>query len=403
MRQFAFYCTKTLRKTFNPVRKKDNFLVFGSPKIENNEIQEVVDTLKSTWLGTGPKVNLFEKEFNQYKGGEYYPVAVSSCTAALHLSLVASGVTKGDEFITTPLTFCATLNAIIHAGGVPVLADIDPVTYNIDPAEIEKKVTEKTKAIVLVHLNGRCCEMEKIKMIAENHNLKIIEDCAHAIESEHKGKKAGTFGDFSCFSFYATKNLTTAEGGMILAKSEEDANRLKTLALHGMSNDAWKRYSDEGYKHYLVTECGFKYNMTDLQAAIGIHQLRRIEENWERRKKIWDFYQNSFSSFAVRTPAEVPNGDKHGYHIFNILVDDKVCGINRDQFLNEMTRHNIGVGVHYLSIPEHPFYQNHLDWNADDYPLAKAVGRQTVSLPLSAKLSDKDIEDVIKAVSQILA
>ena len=233
---------------------KDNFLVFGSPKIEN-EIQEILS--KAVGWEQDP-VNLFEKEFNQYKDGEYYPVAFF--LYALHLSLVASGVTRGDEFITTPLTFCSTLNAIIHAGGVPVLADIDPVTFNIDPAEIEKKVNEKTKAIVPVHLNGRCCEMEKIKMIAENHNLKIIEDCAQAIESEHQGKKAGTFGDFSCFSFYATKNLTTAEGGMILAKSEEDAKRLKTLALHGMSNDAWKRYSDEGYKHYLV-ECGFKYNM----------------------------------------------------------------------------------------------------------------------------------------------
>lgn len=392
-----------MKKQFKPVREKNNFLVFGSPKIEDEEICEVVDTLKSSWLGTGPKVDLFEKEFSKYKGSTYFPVAVTSCTAALHLSILASGIKKGDEVITTPLTFCATINAIIQAGGVPVLADIDPVSYNIDPIEIEKKITSKTKVIIPVHLNGLCCEMDKIQEIAIKNNLKVIEDCAHAIESEYKGSKAGTFGDFSCFSFYVTKNLTTSEGGLVLAKNEAEANRLKVLALHGLSNDAWKRYSDDGYKHYFVKECGFKYNMTDIQAAIGIHQLKRVEKNWKRRKEIWDFYQKSFSNLAVTTPPETSLPNKHAYHLFNLLVNDKECGIKRDQFLNEMTRHNIGVGVHYLSIPEHPFYKEKFGWKADDYPFAMNVGRQTVSLPLSASLSDDDIKDVVQAVKQILS
>lgn len=223
--------------------------------------------MKSGWLGTGPKVARFEDDFAAYTHAPH-AVAVSSCTAALHLSMLAIGLEPGDEVITTPLTFCATVNAIIHAGGTPVLADVDPVTMNIDPREMESRITPRTRAILAVHCAGRPCAMDALCEIVRRHDLKLIEDCAHAIETEHKDRKAGTFGDFGCFSFYVTKNVVTGEGGMILARREEDAVRIKTLALHGMTKDAWRRFRDPGYTHYYVVEAGFKYNMMDLQAAM---------------------------------------------------------------------------------------------------------------------------------------
>lgn len=382
--------------------KRETFLVFGAPAIEDAEIQEVVATMKTGWLGTGPKVALFEREFATYKGATY-SAALNSCTAALHLSILASDVKPGDEVITTPLTFCATVNAIIHAGGTPVMADVDPVTMNISPDEIESKITPKTKAILPVHFAGRPCDMDAIMDIAKRHNLKVIEDCAHAIETEYKGKKAGTFGDFGCFSFYVTKNIVTGEGGMVLARREEDIARVKVLGLHGMSKDAWKRFSDEGYKHYQVVECGYKYNMMDLQAAIGIHQLQRIEKYWQRRQEIWQRYNEAFASLPISLPADPEPDTRHAYHLYSVMVDEKRAGITRDSFLDGMTKENIGVGVHYLSVPEHPYYQKTFGWKAEDYPNAMRLGRQTVSLPISAKLTDRDVEDVIEGVKKVLS
>jgi len=386
---------------FNPVRSKDNFLVFGAPAIEDDEIQEVVKSMKSGWLGTGPKVAQFGQDFASYKGASY-AVAVNSGTAALHLSMIAAGIKPEDEVITTPLTFCSTVNAIIHAGATPVLADVDPYTMNIDPEQVEKHITSKTKAILPVHYAGRSCDMDSIVEIAEKHNLKIIEDCAHAIETEYKGQKAGTFGNFGCFSFYVTKNVITGEGGMVITKNEEDAARIKMLALHGMSKDAWKRFSDEGYKHYYVVECGFKYNMMDLQAAIGIHQLKRVESNWMRRKLNWDMYNEAFKDLPLTIPVPSEPATRHAYHLYTILIDEAKTGISRDGFLNAMTANNIGVGVHYLSIPEHPYYRENFGWKPEDFPNAMGIGRQTVSLPLSAKLTDEDVGDVIEAVTQLL-
>lgn len=382
-----------------PIR--DQFLVFGAPFIKEAEINEVLDSLRSGWLGTGPKVAKFEEDFCRYKEAQY-AVAVNSCTAALHLSIIAAGLGKGDEVITTPLTFCATVNAIIHAGAMPVPADVDPVTMNIDPEQVERKITPKTRAILPVHFAGRSCDMDALCGIAERHSLKIIEDCAHAIETEYKGRKAGTFGDFGCFSFYVTKNVVTGEGGMVIAKEEEYASRIKMLALHGMSRDAWKRFGDEGYKHYFVVECGYKYNMIDLQAAIGIHQLERVERNWQKRGDIWKRYNEAFADLPVWLPAPVEPDTKHAYHLYTILVDEEKTGISRDEFLNAMTAHNIGVGVHYLSIPEHPYYRENFGWKPEDYPNAMRIGRQTVSLPLSAKLTDEDAWDVIKAVKTVV-
>jgi len=374
-----------------------NFLVFGSPKIERSEIDEVVACMESGWLGTGPKVARFEEEFKAYKGARH-AVAVNSCTAALHLSLLAAGLKPGDEVITTPMTFCATVNAVLHAGATPVLADVDPNTMNLDPSLVEAAITPRTRAILPVHFAGRPCDMDPICVLAERHGLKIIEDCAHAIESEYKGRKVGTIGDFGCFSFYVTKNIVTGEGGMVLTREEGDSARIKVLALHGMSKDAWKRFGDEGYKHYSVVECGFKYNMMDLQAAIGIHQLERIDVYWERRREIWRRYNEAFAGLPIGIPADPEPETRHAYHLYTILVDERRAGIGRDAFLNRMTAANIGVGVHYLSIPEHPFYREALGWAPEDYPNAMRIGRQTASLPISAKLTDRDVEDVIEAV-----
>lgn len=378
-----------------------SFLVFGSPAVEEAEIDEVVASLRSGWLGTGPKVARFEGDFRHYKGAPH-AVAVNSCTAALHLSLIASGVGPGDEVITTPMTFCATVNAIIHAGATPVLADVDPLTMNIDPAEVERRLTPRTKAILPVHFAGRACNMDALGAIAERHRLKIIEDCAHAIETEYHGRKTGTFGDFGCFSFYVTKNIITGEGGMVLCKREEDAARVKVLGLHGMSKDAWKRFSDSGYKHYQVVECGFKYNMMDLQAAIGIHQLKRIEPYWRRRCEIWKRYSEAFADLPIGLPAAEEPETRHARHLYTILVDEARTGIGRDAFLDAMTALKIGVGVHYLSIPEHPYYQKAFGWRPEGYPHAMRIGRQTVSLPLSPKLTDQDVGDVIEAVRSIV-
>lgn len=376
---------------------RKNFLVFGAPKVEEPEINEVVAALKSGWLGTGAKVARFEEAFSAYKGARY-AAALNSCTSALHLSIIAAGIGRGDEVITTPMTFCSTINAIIHAGAIPVLADVDPSTMNIDPREVERKITPRTRAILPVHFAGRPCDMDAILDIANRHNLAVIEDCAHAIETEYKGRKTGTFGNFGCFSFYVTKNIVTGEGGMVLAKKEEDIARIKVLGLHGMSKDAWKRFSDEGYKHYHVVECGFKYNMMDIQAAIGIHQLQRIEQYWHRREEIWRKYNDAFADLPVTLPSAIEPGTRHAYHLYTILVDESRTGIERDAFLTSMTARNIGVGVHYLSIPEHPYYQKTFGWNPQNYPHGMRIGRQTVSLPISAKLTDDDVEDVIEAV-----
>lgn len=389
-----------LTKQDRELRK--DFLVFGQPLIEQEEIDEVIDSLHNAWLGTGPKVQTFEKNFSIYKNTPNV-AALYSCTAGLHLSCIALGLKKGDEVITSAMTFSATVNAIINSGAKPVLVDIDPYTYNIDPTKIEQKITSKTKAIIPVHFAGRPCKMKEIMKLAKKYNLYVIEDCAHAIESEYMGKKTGTFGDVGVFSFYATKNLATGEGGMVISGNEEVIKKIKILALHGLSRDAWKRFSDDGYKHYFVEEAGYKYNMMDLQAAIGIHQLKKIERFSKRRREIWNTYQNSLKNFPIVLPMDEEPNTRHAYHLYTIGVNKDNCGISRDNFLEGMTKLKIGVGVHYLSIPEHPFYQKNYGWNPNDYPVARDYGRETVSLPLSAKLSDQDVNDVIEAVNIILS
>lgn len=379
------------------------FLIFGAPAIGDEEITEVEACLRSGWLGTGPRVARFEKDFAAYQGiTPKHVAAVNSCTAALHVSMVAARLESGSEVITTPLTFCASVNAIIHAGLTPVLADIDPQSQNIDPQAIEAAITPRTRAIVPVHFAGRPCNMDAITAIARKHSLLVLEDCAHAIEAEYHGQKAGTFGDFGCFSFYVTKNVITGEGGMIVGCDTEHIARAKVLALHGMSKDAWHRFGDSGYKHYHVVEAGFKYNMMDIQAAIGIHQLARVEINWQRRRKIWQRYMEALADLPIELPAPVETGTRHAHHLFTIGIDEARCGIKRDDFLEAMNHCGIGTGVHYLSIPEHPYYQHRYSWKPEQWPNAMRVGRHTVSLPLSPKLSEEEVARVVDALHETI-
>jgi dTDP-4-amino-4,6-dideoxygalactose transaminase len=324
---------------------RDNFLVFGSPAIEEPEIAEVVSTIRSGWIGTGPRVARFEEMFREYVGARH-AVALNSCTAALHLSMVVAGVGPGDEVITTPMTFCATANSVIHTGARPVFVDVERDTFNIDPERIEAAITPRTRAIVPVHFAGRPCRMDRIESIAKRHGLLLIEDAAHAIEASYRNRKIGTIGDLTCFSFYVTKNVVTAEGGMVTTDSDELAAKIKMYGLHGMSKDAWKRFSDEGYKHYQVVFPGFKYNMTDLQAALGLHQLGRIAQNAKRREEIWRRYDEAFAGLPITRPAPVAPDTTHARHLYTILIRTEEIGTTRDQVLNELIRRNIGTGVH---------------------------------------------------------
>ena len=381
----------------------DNFIVFGAAAIGQEEIDEVVDSLRSGWLGTGPKVARFERDFARYKAvPEGHATALNSCTAGLHLSLLSLGLEPGDEVITTPLTFCATVNTILHAGLKPVLADIDPVSLTIDPTAIEAAITPRTRALLPVHCTGHPCAMDRIMTIAQRHDLKVVEDCAHAIETTFDGRPAGSFGDFGCFSFYVTKNVACGEGGMVIGQDAAAIQRIKRLALHGMDNDAWKRFGGAGYRSYAVVECGYKYNMMDLQAAIGIHQLAGVERHWQQRRDLWERYQEAFRYLPVTTPAPLAERHRHGYHLYTLLINPDASGISREDFIAGMTARKIGVGIHYLSLPEHPYYQEALGWRPEDYPNALRVGRQTVSLPCTPYLAPDEVDHVIDSVRALI-
>lgn len=383
----------------SPVRKK--FLVFGSPKIGQEEIKEVVHSLKTGWLGTGPKVAKFENMVRDFTGAKY-AMALNSCTAGLHLSLIACGIRHGDEVITTPMTFAATANVIEHVRATPIFADIEIPSMNINPKEIEKKITKKTKAIMPVHIAGRPAKMDEILKIAKKYKLRIIEDAAHAFGAEFHGKKIGNIGDLTAFSFYVTKNLVTGEGGMVTTNNKKYADLIKVYSLHGMSQDAWKRYSDEGFKHYFVEVPGYKYNMMDLQAAIGIHQLRSFEKNQLRRVKIWKQYNKAFSDLPIMLPHDPENGTTHAYHLYTILVDLEKLKANREVIQAAIHAENIGIGIHFVSLHQHPFYKRKYGYKKGHFPNAEYISDRTISLPLSAKLTDQDVEDVIKAVRKVV-
>lgn len=380
---------------------RKDFLIFGSPKIEQEEIDEVVDSLKSGWISTGPKVAKFEALFKDYIGSKH-ALALNSCTAGLHLSMIVAGLKPGDEVITTPMTFGATGNSIIHSGAKPVFVDISLPAMNIDPCKIEEKITPKTKAILPVHFAGRPCNMRIIKEVAQKHHLTIIEDAAHAIEATYHGQKIGTISDLTVFSFYVTKNLVTGEGGMITTDNDTYAEKIQTYALHGMSRGAWKRYSDEGFKHYGIVYPGFKYNMMDIQASLGIHQLKRIENYYKRRKEIWQRYDEAFFNLPLDTPPPPEENTRHAYHLYTILLRLEELNTDRDTIQQALFEENIGTGIHFISLHLHPYYQKTFGFKKDDFPNAAYVSERTISLPFSANLSDEDVDDVITTVTKVL-
>jgi len=376
---------------------RDRYLVFGAPSLGEEERREVLACLESGWIGTGPRVARFEDEFRRYVGAPH-AMAVNSCTAALHLALVALDLPKGSEVVTTAMTFCATANVILHAGYVPVFADCRRDTMNVDPDDVRRKIGPKTRALLPVHFAGRPCDMAALTAIAREHDLAVVEDCAHAIEATIDGRHCGTFGDFGCFSFYATKNLTTAEGGMVIARDPKHAERIKVLALHGMSKDAWHRYGDDGFVHYDVVEPGFKYNLTDLAAALGLHQLARLDAAWERRRVLWDYYLRELADLPLLLPPPPAPGTRHALHLFTCLVDDRRTAVTRDQVLQRLHALRIGAGVHYRAVHEHSYYRRTFGDRIGPLPNAEFVGRRTFSIPLSPAVTDDDAADVVRAL-----
>lgn len=382
--------------------KRKNFLVFGKPFIGEDEIKEVADTLRSGWWGTGPKTEKFENMFSQYVKSKY-ALGVNSATAGLHLALKALNLNPGDEVITTPLTFASTANVIIHSGAKVVFADIEKDTWNIDPKEIERKITKRTRVILPVHLHGRPVDMNKIMAIAKKYKLFVIEDAAHAIEAIYDGRKVGSIGDITVFSFYVTKNLATGEGGMVTTNNKGWRERMSMLRLHGLSQDAWKRYSVKHFKLYEVIEPGFKYNLTDIASSIGIHQLKRIEDNLKRRKAIWNLYNQAFKNNKLLTiPGKIKKNDRHAMHLYALLLNLENLKLGRNEFVDRLIKENIGSGVHFSPIHLHPYYRKTFGFKNGDFPNAEFVGERIISLPLGANLTNQDVNDVIWAVKRIL-
>lgn len=382
-----------------PVRK--NLLIFGQPRMFKEEIDEMLDTLRSGWWGTGPKAHEFEKQFAKYVKAKY-AIALNSATAGLHLALDVLGVDKDDEVITTPLTFVSTANVIVHRGAVPVFADVSLDTWNIDPGEIEKRITKKTKVIIPVHLHGRPCEMRKINGIARRYKLKVVEDAAHATEGWIKNKKIGSISHFTAFSFYATKNLATGEGGMLTTNNKRLADQARIKSLHGISKDAWKRYSATGFAPYEAIYPGYKYNMPDLVASLAIHQLKRLEGNLKIRRKYWKLFNKGLKDVdGIRLPPDEQVNTIHGRHLYAILVDKDRLKISRNRFIDALKAEGIGAGVHFTPLHLHKFYRGSYGFKRGDFPNAEYIGDRTISLPFYPHMTEKDVGDVIEAVGKI--
>lgn len=376
-------------------------ITFGAPRIEEDEIREVVKTLRSEWISKGPRVADFETAFRDYQGTKY-AIGVNSCTAALHLALIAAGIGEGDEVITTPLTFAATANVIVHVGAKPVFADVNRSTMNLDPKEVERKIGNRTRAIIPVHLAGRPCVMDSILSIAKKHRLTVISDCAHAVETVYHGKKVGGLGDVAAFSFYATKNLTTGEGGMATTNCVDFARRIAVDSLHGLSLGAWQRHSTKRLKHYWVLRSGLKYNMMDIQAAMGLKQLEKIERYLKIRERIWRTYDQAFASFPITLPSPPEPKTRHARHLYTLLLNLEHLRKSRDEIRSLLLKEGIGTGVHFVSLHLHPFYRKRFGYRRGDFPNAEWISKRTFSLPLSAKLSSDDVVRVIAAVKRVL-
>lgn len=388
----------------------EKFLPFSLPLIGEEEIAEVIDAIKSDWITTGTKVKQFEKDFSEYIGCKH-AIAVNSCTAALHLALEAVGVKEGDEVITTPMTFAATAEVIRYFKAKPVFVDIDPIIMNINVTKLEDVIStpnNKIKAIIPVHYGGYPCEMDTIREIAQRYNLKVIEDAAHTLPAYYKGKMIGTIGDITCFSFYATKNITTGEGGMIATDNDEWAERMRIMSLHGISSNAWKRYTVEGGWYYEIIAPGYKYNLTDIAAALGIAQLRKVGNMWARRRKIASIYDEAFKDLKE---IEIPyftssqlqnNGIQHSWHLYIIKVNPQYLNIDRNQFIEELKDRGIGTSVHFIPLHIHPYYRDTYGYKPEDFPVAYDTYKRIISLPLYPKMSDGDVERVIDVVLEVV-
>jgi dTDP-4-amino-4,6-dideoxygalactose transaminase len=379
---------------------REEFLVFGSPLIGEPEIAEVVDCLRSGWIGTGPRVNRFERMLEEYIGAPHVR-CVSSCTAALFLSLKILGVGPGDEVIVPSMTFVASANAVEQTGATTVLVDCEPVTGLIDLDAAEAAITPRTKAMMPVHLAGRPVDMDRANAIRDRHGITIVEDAAHALGAEWRDRRIGCHGNLTVYSFYVTKNITTIEGGCLATDDSETADRVERLALHGLSVGAWQRYSDASFRHYEVVEPGFKFNMTDVQASLGIHQLPRLDEWIEQRAAAWALYDEALEALPVITPMEPSPGTRHARHLYQVLITDE-APVGRDELLDFVIERRIGAGVHYRGVHLHPYYRDRYGLEASALPVTTDISNRTVSLPLSPKVTEQDQRDVVSALSAAL-
>lgn len=382
-----------------PVR--DNFLPYGIQAIDEDEINEVIDSLKSDWITTGPKMRKFEENFKDFKGSKY-AVAVNSGTAALHVSTSTIDINPGDEVITTPLTFVASSNSVIYRGGTPVLADIKKDTYNIDPSEIKKKLTSKTKAIIPVHYAGQPCDMDEIREIANENNLFIIEDAAHAIDAEYKGKKIGNISDLTTFSFHPVKNITTAEGGMVTTNNDDLYEKLLMFRTHGISRDAVKRFGKEGGYYYDMQYLGFRYNLSELHSALGIHQLKKLESFQRRRREIVKIYIRELENFEEITLPYVKQDVKHSWHLFILQLNLEKLRKERDHIFQAMREENIGVNVHYIPVHYHSYYQRNLNLKKGILPNVEWLFPRLLTIPLFQTMTNDDVYDVINALEKVI-
>jgi dTDP-4-amino-4,6-dideoxygalactose transaminase len=379
---------------------RDTFLIFGSPVIGEAEIAEVVDSLRSGWIGTGPKVQRFEQMLADYVRAPHVR-CLSSCTAALILAMEALGIGPGDEVLVPAMTFVASANAVEHAGATPVLVDSVPGTGLIDFDAAAAAITTRTRAIMPVHLAGRPVDMERLAAFRDRHGLVVIEDAAHAIGAEFKGRRIGAFGNVAAFSFYVTKNITTIEGGAIATESGELAEEIERLALHGLSVGAWQRFSDVGFKHYEVIRPGYKYNMTDVQASLGLRQLPRLDEWIDRRAELWNRYDTELTGLPLSTPPPPEPDTRHARHLYQVLIEPD-APLARDDLLNALNERNIGTGVHYRGVHLHPYYRDRYHLVPEDFPVASAISDRTLSLPLSPQVSNADQDDVVRALRELL-
>jgi dTDP-4-amino-4,6-dideoxygalactose transaminase len=373
---------------------------FSPPAVGPEEIAEVISVLESGWLSTGPRVQRFEEAFGAYVQAPH-AIALNSCTAGLHLALLASGIGPGDEVITSPMTFCATANVIVHVGATPVFADVEPATGNLDPAAVVAALTPRTRAIMPVHYAGRPARVSAFEAIARRYNLVTIEDAAHCIEGISEGRKIGSTADFTAFSFYATKNLTTGEGGMLTAKSSAAAEWIRTASLHGMSRAAWARTASPGAPRYDVVMPGFKYNMSDIQAALGLHQLAALEERSRRRAEIWRRYDEAVSVLPVATFSPLETGSVHAKHLYTVLIDG-VKTPSRDEVSESLGRLGIATSLHFPAVHRHSFYAQRFGFREGQFPNTERIADQVLSLPFSAALTDQQVDAVIAALKVVL-